>query len=105
MGRGGARAAVLAAAVLVLAGCTVVDRFSGRAVEYNLQAEQAQEQALLLNIVRASMRRPMQFTSLQSITGTASASANASVTGAATQQLPLVSLFNILPGNTNQAIN
>jgi hypothetical protein len=105
MGRGGARAAVLAAAVLVLAGCTVVDRFSGRAVEYNLQAEQAQEQALLLNIVRASMRRPMQFTSLQSITGTASASANASVTGAATQQFPLVSLFNILPGNTNQAIN
>jgi hypothetical protein len=98
-------AALAAASVCVLAGCTVVDRFSGRAVEYNLQAEQAQEQALLLNIVRASMRRPMQFTSLQSITGTASASANASVSGAATQQLPLLSVFNILPGNTNQAIN
>ena len=58
MGRGVAWAALTAASLYVLAGCTVVDRFSGRAVEYNLQAEQAQEQALLLNIVRASMRRP-----------------------------------------------
>ena len=57
-----------------LGGCTIVDQFSSRAVNYNLEAEQAQEQALLLNIVRASLRRPMQFTSLQSITGTASAS-------------------------------
>jgi hypothetical protein len=105
MGRAGAWAALAAASVWVLAGCAVVDRFSGRAVEYNLQAEQAQEQALLLNIVRASMRRPMQFTSLQSITGTASASANASVTGAATQQFPLLSVFNILPGNANTAIS
>src|SRR5580704_2005506 len=98
-------AALAAASVCVLAGCTVVDRFSGRAVEYNLQAEQAQEQALLLNIIRASMRRPMQFTSLQSITGTASASANISGTYTAAQQLPLVSVFNLLPGNNNPVVN
>ncbi len=105
MGRGGALAVVAAASVYALAGCTVVDRFSGRAVEYNLQAEQAQEQALLLNIVRASMRRPMQFTSLQSITGTASASANASASGLATQQIPIVTALGILPGNANTAVN
>ncbi len=63
-----------------LAGCALVDNFSGRAIDYNLQAEQAQEQQLLLNVVRASQRRPMQFTGLQSITGTASASGNSTLT-------------------------
>jgi hypothetical protein len=57
-----------------LSGCAVVDQYAGRAVGFNLEAEQATQQALLLNIVRASHRKPMQFTGLQSITGTASAS-------------------------------
>src|ERR1700688_1833788 len=63
-----------AAAMLILSSCGVVDNFSGRAVNYNLVAEQAQQQALLLNIVRASLNRPMQFTTLSSITGSASES-------------------------------
>jgi hypothetical protein len=89
-------------------GCAIVDQFSGRAVEYNLEAEQAQEQALLLNIIRASLRRPMQFTSLQSITGTASASG--SITGAATgtKQTPYVQLMGLpiaAAAGTNSAIS
>jgi hypothetical protein len=75
--RGWARAFAWVSVPLVaaaLSGCSVVDDFSGRAVDFNLQAEQVQEQSLLLNIVRASLRRPMQFTGLQSITGTASIS-------------------------------
>jgi hypothetical protein len=75
--KGGSRIAgalfVLAAAV-ALVGCAVVDQYSGRAVAYNVEAENAQEQALLLNIVRAYLRRPMQFTTVSSITGTATAS-------------------------------
>jgi hypothetical protein len=67
------------AAVAILAGCAIVDQYSGRAVVYNLEAEQAQGQALLLNVVRASLRRPMQFTSLNLITGAATASGSASV--------------------------
>src|SRR5438552_1322299 len=63
-----------------LTGCAVVDQYSNRAVEYNRQAEQAQQQALLLNIVRASLRRPMQFTTVQSVTGTANASGSAQLT-------------------------
>jgi hypothetical protein len=59
----------------VLVGCAIVDQYSGRAIVYNLEAEQAQEQALLLNIVRAYLRRPMQFTTVSTITGVASASA------------------------------
>jgi hypothetical protein len=63
-----------------LLGCSVVDRYSSRAIVYNLEAEKAQEQAMLLNIVRAYLGRPMQFTTVSTITGTASASANASYT-------------------------
>ena len=65
------KACIVASVFFCLTACAVVDQYSGRAVVYNLQAEQAQEQALLLNVVRASLRRPMQFTGLQSITGTA----------------------------------
>ena len=87
-----------------LTACAVVDQYSGRAVVYNLQAEQAQEQALLLNVVRASLRRPMQFTGLQSITGTASATG--SLTGGAvnTVQKPLISLFGLGPPNSSTLV-
>jgi hypothetical protein len=64
---------------LILSSCGLVDNFSGRAVNFNLVAEQAQQQELLLNIVRASLNRPMQFTTLSSITGTASESANSTL--------------------------
>src|SRR5262245_43536148 len=95
--RGVSSAAAMLLVSLALVGCAVVDRFSDRAVVYNLQAEDSQQQALLLNIVRAALRRPMQFTTLQSITGTASASG--SINGGVTHvnQTPLISLFGLVP--------
>ena len=58
-----------------LVGCSFPsDYFGNRAVEYNREAEDATLSAMLLNIVRASQRRPMQFTGLQSVTGTSSTS-------------------------------
>jgi len=72
----GAWACTTAIAVGLL-GCAVVDRYSSRAIVYNLEAEKAQEQAMLLNIVRAYLGRPMQFTTVSTITGTASASGSA----------------------------
>jgi hypothetical protein len=66
--------------VCSLLGCAVVDRYSGRAIVYNLEAEQAQDQEILLNIVRAYLRRPMQFTTVSTITGVASASGGAQYT-------------------------
>ena len=80
--RGVVRICVRAVAPLLvsaLVGCAVVDNFSGRAVDFNMQAEQVQEQTMLLNVVRASQRRPMQFTGLQSITGSASIQGNGSL--------------------------
>src|SRR5215212_8384557 len=84
-----------------LSGCAVIDNYSGRAVDFNREAEQAQEEVLLLNIVRASLRRPMQFTSLSSVTGSGTVSGG--VTGGATNvkqtpylsQVPLPSPNNI----------
>src|SRR5262249_8970124 len=101
------RAVVAFACVPVLFGCAVVDSYSGRAVDYNREAEQATEQALLLNVVRASLRRPMQFTSLQSITGSANVSGSVTGGGAGTRQTPYVSLFpqTVIPSNTNTALS
>jgi hypothetical protein len=88
--RGGVAAAGLALVFLLLAGCAVVDKYADRAVDYNLQAEKTQQQNLLLNIIRASLRRPMQFTGLTSITGTASASGTLGGGYTSTHQTPVV---------------
>lgn len=61
------------AASAALGGC-FVDQYGGRAVVYNLEAEQAQNQSLLLNVVRAYKRHPMQFTSLGLVQGQSTAS-------------------------------
>ena len=89
----------------ILAACAIIDNYSGRAVDFNREAEQAQEQVLLLNIIRASLRRPMQFTSLQSVTGSGSASGSVQGGGAQTRQTPFISLFGITPANTNAALS
>jgi hypothetical protein len=64
----------------ILAGCAIVDQYSGRATVYNLESEQTHDQGLLLNIVRASQRRPRQFTIVQQIIGTATAEGSANLT-------------------------
>lgn len=62
----------------LLSGCTAVDAYSFRSIDYNLEAEQTQNQVLLLNIARSYLHRPMQFTELQSLVGTNSATGNLS---------------------------
>ncbi len=83
-------------AFIALAGCAIVDKYSDRAVEFNLQAEKTQQQNLLLNIIRASLRRPMQFTGLSSITGNATVSGG--MTGGYTKVVQ--SPFVAIPQNT-----
>src|SRR5262245_8301398 len=83
----------VALAALLLAGCAIVDKYADRAVDYNLQAEKTQQTNLLLNIVRASLRRPMQFTGLTSITGTASDSGTVGGGYSNLHQTPYISLF------------
>ena len=89
------RAACVTALLLApgLFGCAIIDNYSGRAVDFNREAEQAQEEVLLLNIVRASLRRPMQFTSLSSVTGSGSVSGSVTGGGANVKQTPYIAQF------------
>ena len=57
-----------------LSSCVIVDNFARRSVDYNLQAENSKNENLLLNVVRAAYRKPLQFTELMTVTGQASAS-------------------------------
>lgn len=74
-----ARALGVVCLMSTLVGCSFPsDYFGNRAIEYNREAEDATLSAMLLNIIRASQRRPMQFTGLQSVTGTSSTSGSIS---------------------------
>jgi len=75
------RHAAFALAYLTLTNCAIVDQYSDRATTYNLEAEQAQEKGILLNIIRSSLRRPLQFTSVASIVGSASATGSGGYSG------------------------
>lgn len=54
-------------------GCAVLphpkDEIANNTTDYNLVVEKAQNEMLLLNIVRASKRRPMYFTGLNLVHG------------------------------------
>ncbi len=70
----GRTASILALSLLalsILGGCTVVDQYGSRAIEYNQQTGNASNSLILLNILRAAYREPMQFTDVTTVTGTA----------------------------------
>ena len=62
-------AVVACLALLASAGCVRARAISSRAVDYNVAAEQARSEMLLLNILRARDRKPMVFTGLTRISG------------------------------------
>jgi hypothetical protein len=68
------RLAAIGCLGLVAGGCSTADKFGDRGVEYNAQILDSQNKTILLNIVRASLRHPLAFTSLATVTGTATVS-------------------------------
>lgn len=74
MGRSRFSAPILIAALLALAGCAAVDSFGSRALTYNRQAATIKEQQLMLNVMRAAYREPLQFTAFTQVSGQSSAS-------------------------------
>jgi hypothetical protein len=86
----------LVACSLASSGCAVVDQFGNRAVDYNIEGERARNQFLLLNIIRSAYHKPMQFSVLTTVTGTAT------VSGGLSSVLPLggpASGYQINPSN------
>src|SRR5208282_189327 len=57
----------------LLTGCGPIDVYAFRAIQYNFEAEETQNQVILLNIVRSSLHRPMEFTEITNIVGANSA--------------------------------
>ena len=61
-------------AALALPGCSAVSQFSATEMEYDRQAEQVRDRAVLLNVLRAADRKPLLFVDVGQVTGTATAS-------------------------------
>src|SRR5580698_6218008 len=68
----GAVAGLLAAASL--GGCAN-QQIANHVIQYNAASAEVHNKAMLINVLRASQRRPLEFTSLQSITGTSASEA------------------------------
>jgi len=78
--RRGPRALLALLVPLALTGCAAVDYFAPRAVTYNQQAENIKESVLMLNVMRAAYREPLQFTDFTQVTGQTSLSGTAAFT-------------------------
>ncbi len=69
MGRRISRIAAAAATAAVVAGCAYNDHFDNRVDRFDIATEQARDQMILTNVVRASKAEPLAFQSLGQITG------------------------------------
>jgi hypothetical protein len=69
MGRRIAKIAAMAATAAMVAGCAYNDHFDNRVDRFDIASEQARDQMILTNIVRASKAEPLAFQSLGQITG------------------------------------
>lgn len=64
--------AALLSSCIILASCASIDQYASRAVVYNEQASQSKSSTILLNVIRAAYRQPLQFTDISTVTGVAS---------------------------------
>jgi hypothetical protein len=62
----------------LLSSCSPLDIYAFRAIQYNYEAEETQNQVILLNIVRSALHRPMEFTEITNIIGANTGSATTS---------------------------
>jgi hypothetical protein len=67
----------IACITFLTTACVQLDRFSGRATEFNAEVADSQNRTMLLNVMRAAHRFPMHFTELSTLSGTELFSATA----------------------------
>jgi hypothetical protein len=75
MGRRVSKIAAVAATAAFVAGCAYNDHFDNRVDRFDIASEQARDQMILTNIVRASRAEPLAFQSLGQISGSNTSSA------------------------------
>jgi hypothetical protein len=74
MGRRFTRIAAVAATAALVAGCAYNDHFDNRVDRFDIASEQARDQMILTNIVRASKAEPLAFLQIGKVTGVNSSS-------------------------------
>ncbi|MGA2492499.1 MAG: hypothetical protein ABSF67_06065 [Roseiarcus sp.] len=74
MGRRYSRIAAAAATAALVAGCAYNDHFDNRVDRFDIASEQARDQMILTNIVRASKAEPLAFLQIGKVTGVNSSS-------------------------------
>jgi len=74
MGRRVSRIAVAAATAAFVTGCAYNDHFDNRVDRFDIASEQARDQMILTNIVRASKAEPLAFLQIGKVTGVNSSS-------------------------------
>ena len=74
MGRRVSRIAATAATAAFVAGCAYNDHFDNRVDRFDIASEQARDQIILTNIVRASKAEPLAFLQIGKVTGVNSSS-------------------------------
>ena len=89
------------AAQLALSACGTADHYGSRAILLNKETANARSELILLNVIRAAHREPLQFTDTSTITGTASVGASiGSALPVAGTRGTGASLFSLMPGAT-----
>ncbi len=63
------RFAVASTACFLVAGCAVTDHFDGRVATFDIATEQARDQMIFTNIIRASRAEPLAFFELGQVSG------------------------------------
>jgi hypothetical protein len=107
MGRRISKIAAVAATAAFVAGCAYNDHFDNRVDRFDIASEQARDQMILTNIVRASKAEPLAFQALGQITGSNTSSLQMGLPSvvlgpqsavAATRVLDKQSVFGANPG-------
>jgi hypothetical protein len=73
--------ALLALGTVALGGCSLHQRLATQAVNFNLAVEKAQNEMLLLNVIRAQDRLPMYLTGMSTLTGNVQTTLSATAGG------------------------
>jgi hypothetical protein len=73
--------AIPSVAVLTLAACSAHRQLARQAVDFNLTVEKAQNEMLLLNVIRAKERLPLYLTGISNLTGSVETAFTAGLTG------------------------
>ena len=83
----------------IVSGCAIPDTYGFRSVHYNVEAEESKNKTLLLNVIRAAYRKPLQFTDVSSILGQTSGTIKADLAlPFAANLVTAARIFSLTPG-------